>query len=204
MSRGTAASGGVPRLVQSSRCLVDLRSAWTTDHPEVAMLNIKLPAIVRPPWCPHTEQVGAVIRRLAWFRGSRWSALARSSAERPGRRAWFNFSNGNCVSSSQLWIRRRPLVDDPAQAGSVAHPGWRTPVVTASPRTFEEFPPSTRILCVSGQRRSCIHRREGESHLPTAVERDLDAPDEGFLPPGTTPTPPALLRQPADLEGRCP
>jgi integrase len=158
-------------------------------------VNIKLPAIVRPPVVPlTTEQVGAVISALP----PRFQGLALVSAGaglRPGEVRgltvpWFNFLKRELRVEQQLWTPQSgPSYMIRPKRGSVGTIPVGDAVVTGLAKHFEEFPPSTRILCVSGQEEIVIFTDEKANPIRRQRWNDIwnRAATKADLPPGTTP-----------------
>src|SRR5581483_487610 len=99
----------------------------------------------------------------------------------------------------------RPLVHDPSEAGQRRHdPGGRRRRHRPRPALRGVSPVHPDPLRERPGGDPPVHRREGEPPPSTAVERDLEPRrQEGRSPAGgDAARPPALLRQPADLEGR--
>lgn len=158
-------------------------------------VNMKLPTIVRPPVVPlTTEQVGGVMATLP----SRYRGLALVSAGaglRPGEARgltvpWFNFLKRELRVEQQLWTPQTgPSYMIRPKRGSVGTIPVGDAVVTGLARYFEELPPSTLILCVSGQEEVLVftddkgnpirRQRWNEAWNRAATKADL--------PPGATP-----------------
>ena len=173
-------------------------------------VNIKLPAIVRPPVMPlTTDQVGAVIEALpARFKGL--ALVSAGAGLRPGEARgltlpWFNFLKRELRVEQQLWTPQTgPSYMIRPKRGSVGTIPIGDAVVTGLAKHFEEFPPSTRILCVSGQEEVLVftddkghpirRQRWNEIWNRAATAAALSAGDN-------SPRPSALLRQPADRQG---
>jgi integrase len=158
-------------------------------------INIKLPAIVRPPVVPlTTDQVGAVMEALPpRFRGL--ALVSAGAGLRPGEARgltvpWFNFLKRELRVEQQLWTPQAgPSYMIRPKRGSVGTIPVGDAVVTGLARHFEEFPPSTRILCVSGQEETLVFvddkgnpiRRQRWNETWNRAAKKAD------LPPGTTP-----------------
>ncbi|HEX6380763.1 MAG TPA: tyrosine-type recombinase/integrase [Acidimicrobiia bacterium] len=158
-------------------------------------VNIKLPAIVRPPVVPlTTDQVGAVIDALpARFKGL--ALVSAGAGLRPGEARgltvpWFNFLKRELRVEQHLWTPQtgasymiRP------KRGSVGTIPVGDAVVTGLAKHFEDFPPLTRILCVSGQEEILVFTDDKGNPIRRQRWNEIwnRAASAAALPPGTTP-----------------
>lgn len=158
-------------------------------------VDIKLPAIVRPPIVPMTtEQVGAVMEALpARYRGL---VLAGAGAGlRPGEAAgltvpWVWFLKREIRVEQQLWTPQSgPLVMKRPKRGSVGTIPVGEAVVTGLARHLEEFPPVTEVKGVNGQPEPLLFTDDQGRPLRRQRWNEIwnRAAKAAELPPGTTP-----------------